>query len=204
MACAKLNDTRLQLNDTQGQLNETQRQLNYTQIQLRNTQEKVNALDSPSLIQISGVHTWKICGFKEVMKQAKSGEQTQIKSPPFYDHGYKFGLTLQPNDPGFNKTFVTVYFFVMKGEYDAILSWPLPDKKVTFTFIDQQEDTRQRENKVKFVILPDKRYKDFFRRVENNENQGPVGCRIITHDELSGRRFVVDDTIFIQVKIDPA
>ena len=219
MACAKLNDTRiqltntqrqlndtqLQLNNTQGQLNETQRQLNDTQIQLRNTQEKVNALDSPSLIQISGVHTWKIYGFKEHMKQAKSWEKTEIDSPAFYDHGYKFGLTLELIDIlSLTTEFVSVHLSLMKGEYDAVLFWPLPSKKFTITLIDQQEDPMQRENVVTSFKSHNKRYKDCFRRVENDEDQPRVGRRLISHDNLKKRRYVFDDTIFIQIQIEPA
>ena len=204
MTCAKLTDTRLQLSETQGQLNETQRQLNYTQIQLRNTQEKVNALDSPSLIQISGVHTWKICGFEEHMKRAERWEKTLINSLPFFDHGYKFGLTLGPNITFLGTKYVSVKFFLMKGEYDVVLSWPLPNKKITVSLIDQREDPRQRENAVRSFESHDQRYKGCFRRVENDGNQSSVGRVLLTHDDLKERRYIVDDTIFIQIQIDPA
>ena len=194
LACAKLNDTRIQLRDTQHQLNDTQ-------LQLRSTQEKVNALESPGLIQISGVHTWKICGFKEIMRQAKSGEKTEIDSPPFYDHGYKFGLTLEPDDI----IFVFVHFFVMKGEYDAILSWPLPTKNVTITLIDQQ-DPRKRKNVVLSFTSDNELLNPCFRRVENDgdKHMDPVGIPLISQDDITERCYVVDDTIFIQVHIEPA
>ena len=191
MACAKLNETQIELINTQ--------------IQLRNTQEKVDALESPSLMQISGVHTWRICGLEKVMKQAKSGKKPLINSPPFFDHGYKFGLTLEPNDWSVVLTkCVSVRFFLMKGEYDAVLFWPLPSKKFTITLIDQQEDPRQRENVVTSFKSHEKRYKDCFRRVENDENQRRVGGSLISHDNLKKRRYVFDDTIFIQIHIEPA
>ena len=211
MACAKLNETQLQLtntqlqlNNTQGQLNDTRRQLNDTQIQLRNTQEKVNVLESPSLMKISGVHTWKICGFEEHMKPAESGNKTLIKSPPFFDHGYKFGLTLRPNDTIFRIKCVSVSFFLMKGEYDAVLSWPLPNKKITITLIDQQEDPRQRENIIRSFESHEELHKESFRRVENDENQSSEDLFLISQDRMTKRRYVVDDTIFIQIQIDPA
>ena len=198
LTCAKLNDTRIQLRDTQHQLNDTQ-------LQLRSTQEKVNALESPSLMQINGIHTWKICGFKEMTKQAESGNKTEINSPPFYDHGYKFGLTLEPNDTLFTDTFVSVIFFVMKGEYDAILSWPLPTKKVTITLIDQQ-DPRKRKNVVVSFTSDNRLFKPCFRRVENDgdKHMDPVGIALIPQDDQTERCYVVDDTIFIQVHIEPA
>ena len=38
-----------------------------------------------------------------------------------------------------------MFIVVKRGDYDAILPWPLK-KKVTFTLIDQQEDPNQKEN----------------------------------------------------------
>ena len=188
-----------------------------TQLQLRNTQleckeikrkleEKVNALESPSMMQISGVYTWKICGFEEIMGQAKSGKKTEINSPPFNDHGYKFGIVLQPNKTLFfsGDTCVFVRFFLMKGEYDAVLSWPLPNTKVTITLIDQQEDPRQRVNVDRSFTTQDVRFKNCFRRVENDGNKYPADLLIITLDNITERRYIVDDTIFIQVHIAPA
>ena len=58
------------------------------------------------------------------MKQVKSGEKTQINSPSFYDHGYKFGLALIPNNIFLGPEFVIVYCFLMKSEYVPVLSWP--------------------------------------------------------------------------------
>ena len=200
----QLNDTRRQLNDTRRQLNDTRRQLSDTQIQLSNTQEKVNALECPSLIQISGIHNWKICGFKEHMRQTESGEKKEVDSPPFYDYGYKFGLTLQLNDTFLLTECVSVSFFLLKGEYDAVLSWPLPNKKFTITLIDQQEEPRQKKNVVRSFESHDTRYKDCFRRVENDGNERPVSRFLLSHDDITERRYVVDDTIFIQIQIHPA
>ena len=207
MACAKLNDARIQLINIQSQLNDTQLQLSNIQQECKENKrklEEVSARESPSLLQISGVHTWKICGFMEKMKQAKSTEQTQIKSPPFYDHGYKFRLTLGLSRKTLSlPSFVTAYFFVMKGEYDALLSWPLPNKKVTITLIDQQEDPRQRENRVITFASPYSLFENF-KRVENDGSKSLLDNFFMMPDDLHKRRYVVDDTVFIQIKIDPA
>ena len=204
----QLNDSQLQLTDAQRQLNDTQRQLSNTQQEFKETktklEEKVSALESPSLIQISGILTWKICGVEEKMKQATSGEKTDINSPPFYDHGYKFGLTLEFNNTFLLIKFVSVRFFLMKGEYDAVLSWPLPNKKVTITWIDQQEDPRKRKSAVALFELNETVQKDCLKRVENDGNQRPVSRFLLSHGNITERRYVVDDTIFIQIQIDPA
>ena len=41
----------------------------------------------------------------------------------------------------------------MKGEYDAMLTWPF-HKKVTMTLIDQQEKAKDRENKLCLLLTP--------------------------------------------------
>ena len=180
LACGKLKDTRIQLNDTQRQLRNTQQECKETK---RKLEEKVNALENPSMVQISGVYTWKICGFEEIMRQAKSRKKTEINSPPFYDHGYKFGIVLQPKKTH-GETCVFVTFFLMKREYDAVLSWPLSYKKLTIKLIDQQEDPRQRVNVDRSFTTQDVRFKNCFRRVENDGNKHPAYLLLITLDNI--------------------
>ena len=186
-----MRDLQLQLYNTQQECKENKRKL-----------EEVSARESPSLMQISEAHTWKICGFEEKMKQAKTGEKTQIKSPPFYDHGYKFGLILGLQGTLFGPTLVSVYCFLMKGEYDAVLSWPILNKKVTITLIDQQEDPRQRENKVTFFDSHKEPFANCFTRLESDGHRTIKGRPLLKHDDLNKRRYVVDDTIFIEIQID--
>ena len=138
------------------------------------------------------------------MKQAESGKKKEVDSPPFYDHGYKFGLTLALNDTLLFTKFVSVRLFLMKGEYDGVLSWPLPNKKITITWIDQQEDSRQSISAVAFFELHETLQKDYLRRVENDGNQRSVSRLLLSHDDITKRCYVVDDTIFIQIQIDPA
>ena len=93
-----------------------------------------------------------------------------------------------------------MYFILMKGEYDAILPWPF-NKKVTFTLIDQQQNQNDRKNIVWFIPAnPDNSlWKQKPVSDENQENW--LGS--VSLGKLKERRFIVDDTIFIQVKIDP-
>jgi len=167
-------------------------------VKLRKLEEKVNTLETRQM-QIPGVHTWKITGFSEVMKRAKSGEQTEIFSAPFYEHGYKFRLSLVPNGQSSGKdTHVSIYFVLMKGEYDALLSWPFGEE-VMFTLIDQQEDPNDRES-ISCTAYAKKDENCFMRPVKN-VNKGCGFPRFVSHDELKGRQYIVDDTVFIQIKV---
>ena len=184
--------TQIQLKSTQEELKGTKRKL----------EEKVNTLEN-RLMQFPGVHTWKITDFSEVLQQAKSGEQTEIKSDPYYDRGYNFRLSLYPNGCSHGeKTHVSIFFCIMKGEYDAILSWPFY-KKVTFTLVDQQEDPNNRENITYSFTADNKTFKNSFIRPVKDELLGIGNPTFVSHDKLKQRCYIVDDTIFIQVEVAP-
>ena len=86
----------------------------------------------------------------------------------------------------------------MKGQYDAILPWPF-NRKIKFTLIDQQEDLDQRENVVK-LVTPNNDPK-CYARPKNKQNIGHGLPSFISHTQLESRRYVVDDTFFIQVEV---
>ena len=86
----------------------------------------------------------------------------------------------------------------MKGKYDAIVTWPF-QKKVTFTLIDQQEKSKDRKNIVNSFITESKR--ESFKRPVKEENVGSGFAKFVSHKELEKRRYIVDDTIFIQLRI---
>ena len=207
LACVKLHNTEIQLNNIQEELRETTRKLeqkiNSSQEDLRETtrklDEKFNDLDNTRLMQCPDVHTWKITGFSEALRQAKTGEEEEMESVPFYNCGYKFKISLNPNGHGSGKnTHLSIFFHLMKGEYDAILPWPF-NKKVTFMLIDQQEDPNERKNVV-MTLTTDPKQMHCWMRPETDISNGR-GFNLIPHYKLKERRYIVDDTLFIQVKI---
>ena len=150
----------------------------------------------------STLFTWRIQNFDQSLQAAKEGSKEQLNSEPFYTspHKYKVKMSLQPNGSGAEKnTHLSVFITIMKGEYDAILPWPfLP--QVTFTLIDQQEDTSQRENVVT-SFKPDPTVKSFARPV-SDQNEGLGYSTFVSRGQLETRRYVVDNTIFLQVKVE--
>ena len=109
-------------------------------------------------------------------------------------------IQLYPNGYGAAKnTHLSSYVTIMKGEFDAILPWPfLPE--ITFTLIDQQEDTSQRENVVRsFKANPTG---EIFARPVGDENVGRGFHTFVSHEKLQTRRYIVDNTIFLQVKVE--
>ena len=145
--------------------------------------------------------TWKIKNFENVLTLAKSGSKIEIESKPFYMYGYKLKLLLYPNGniDGQN-THLSLYVTVMKGEYDAILAWPLLQKKFTLTLIDQQENPAERKNVI-FEFTADPTHVESFAKPITNENAGRGYQKFVSHEQLRTRRFLVDDIIFIQIQV---
>ena len=181
LACVKLGDTQKKLEETTKKL-----------------VERVDALEK-DMHSKEGCEsfTWRIDGFSEVLRKAKSGQETFIESSPFYRSGYKFKIGIYPNgfDSGKN-THLTVYLVIMKGEYDATLTWPF-DKKFTFTLIDQQENEHDRENIVESTTS-DPKVSNSFGRPVKEKNIGWGFSEFVSHAKLQKRRYIVDDTIFVQ------
>ena len=145
--------------------------------------------------------TWKITNFGEALrKAAKSGWNTLVDSPPFYACGYKCSLNLIPNGSKSGEhTHLSIYIRILKGENDAILTWPF-QKKVQVRLIDQQENANDRKD----IVMSFSAHNDSecFGKPVNDENQ--FGCgfpQFVSHENLLERRYVVDDAVFFQVRI---
>ena len=146
----------------------------------------------------NGVLVWKISNFALKQQDATSGRQTSFFSPCFYTsfHGYKLCARIYLNGDGMGKgTHISLFFAVMRGEYDAILRWPFR-QKVTFMLLDQDN--------VEHVIdafRPDPNSSSFQRpRRETNIASGcPTFCSI---EELNNHAYVRDDTMFFKIIVD--
>ena len=89
----------------------------------------------------------------------------------------------------------------MKGEHDAILPWPF-HKKLTLTLIEQLENPAERKNVISEFTTNPKHVKSFA-KPNTAENIGRGYHEFVSHKGLKTRRFVVDDVLFIQVKVGP-
>ena len=145
-----------------------------------------------------GVLLWKISEFSKKRQDAVSGHQPSYYSPYFLTsrYGYKMCARIYLNGDGMGKgTHISVFFVVMRGEYDALLRWPFR-QKVTFMLLDQ--------NNVEHVIdafRPDPNSSSFQRpRRETNIASGcPTFCPL---SELNNHAYVRDDTMFLKVIVD--
>ena len=185
----------LQLDLTEFKLNKAEHKLNDTQEKLETARKQVEKLD-----QRFG---WKIENFSNLLRQAKTGETLFFSSNPFCGTescGYKLKVRIDPNGFGSGKnTHLSVHIYVMKGKYDAILPWPFK-KKVTITLIDQQEDLNKRENVI-MSFIPGNSPQSFARPTQEENSAGYGYPEFISHEKLHSRRYLVDDTLFLQTEI---
>ena len=145
-----------------------------------------------------GILLWKISDYARRKNDAISGNQTSIYSPCFYTsrHGYKMCARLYLHGDGMGKgTHLSLFFVVMRGEYDMLLRWPFR-QKVTMMLLDQDN--------VEHVIdafRPDPTSSSFQRpRRETNIASGcPMFCPL---SELNNHAYVRDDTMFLKIIVD--
>ena len=215
----QLLNTHIKLDKTQGQLENTQAQLTDTQETTRDLVKKVDELQrqlkermnekqvneaiESKVMQMKKAKSfmWKIQNFSEVLRKAKEfgGFHSILKSDPFYTEscGYKMQLLLYPNgDASGVNTHISVFHCVIKGEYDALLSWPL-STAVKITLIDQPRNFfHQDPVDLCFTHKVNE-------RPNENSNCSLGSPQFVSHEKLKTRRYLVDDTLFLRVVIGP-
>ena len=141
---------------------------------------------------------WKITEFARKRNEAVSGQQVSFFSPCFYTsrYGYKMCARIYLNGDGMGRgTHISVFFVVLRGQYDAILRWPFR-QKVTFMLFDQDNVQHVIE-----AFRPDPNSPSFQRpRRETNIASGcPMFCSLT---ELNNHAYVRDDTMFLKIIVD--
>ena len=151
-------------------------------------------------------YTWKINDFRKNLDLGKHLYfDNELHSEPFYTHknGYKLKLKLYPNGYGAGKgTHVSVFMVIMRGEYDAILTWPF-NWKYKFTLLDQKPDQAMRKNIDGGWLNPDTS-RASFQRPTTDENRGYVLPKLLSQETLKTENYVVDGADFIKFEwVDP-
>ena len=145
-----------------------------------------------------GTMVWKIPQFSQRMEDARTGKYTSIFSLPFYSsrYGYKMCLRLYILGDGIGKgTHMSLFFVVMKGEFDNILQWPFTHK-VTFKLINQCGG-----RDIVDIFQPDP-LSSSFQKPKSDMNVASGCPRFVSLNELMQGGFIVEDTVFIKVKVD--
>ena len=149
-------------------------------------------------VNYDGTMIWKIPQFAQRMADAQSGKYASIFSLPFYTsrYGHKLCLRLYILGDGIGKgTHMSLFFVVMRGEFDNILQWPFTHK-VTFRLLNQGAG-----QDVVDSFLPDPMSSSFKKPKTDMNVASGCPCFVSISDVKSGG-FIADDTIFIKVKVD--
>ena len=154
-----------------------------------------------SLIENSnydGTMVWKIPQFSQRMSDAHSGKYTSIFSLPFYTsrYGYKMCLRLYILGDGIGKNnYISLFFVIMRGEFDNILQWPFTHK-VTFRLVNQNG------NRDVIDTFQPEPTSSSFRKPKSDMNIASGCPQFISHADLKSKGFVTDDTIFIKCEVE--
>ncbi|XP_068011938.1 TNF receptor-associated factor 1 isoform X1 [Melanerpes formicivorus] len=147
-----------------------------------------------------GVFLWKITEVGRKLQDSVTGRTVSLYSPAFYTakYGYKVCLRVYLNGDGTGKgTHMSLFFVVMKGDYDALLPWPFRHK-VTFMLLDQNN----REHIID-AFRPDLTSASFQRPV--NEMNVASGCPMfLPLSKLQSPKYayVKEDTLFLKCIIE--
>jgi TNF receptor-associated factor 2/TNF receptor-associated factor 3 len=107
---------------------------------------KVNVSELELQLQASlasthnGSFLWRIPEVARRRRDAIDERITSIYSPPFYSgrNGYKMCIRAYLNGDGIGyKTHFSVFFVLMRGEFDPLLKWPF-EYKVSLILVDQE------------------------------------------------------------------
>ncbi|CAF1187136.1 unnamed protein product, partial [Didymodactylos carnosus] len=168
------------------------------QQELSSIKEKIDSMEFRSF---DGTLTWKVSDVSEKMADAQSERQTSIYSPAFYSSptGYKMRVRLYLHGDGnARRTHMSLFFVLMRGDYDSILKWPF-NFKVTFCLYDQSGQNRH----VIDSFRPDTKSNSFQRpRSDMNIASGIPKFFPLPMIQQDGNNYVRDDTMFIKVIVD--
>ena len=146
----------------------------------------------------NGTLLWKIDGFQRKRQDAINGVKTALYSHPFYSaqYGYKMCAKIYMNGDGVGKgSHLSLFLVVMRGDYDALQTWPF-QKKVTMMLLDQSNG--------------DHMIKAFHSDLKSSSFQCPMSDMNIPFgfplfmplDSLNTCQFIQDDIMFIKIIVE--
>ena len=146
----------------------------------------------------NGSFLWRIPDISRRRRDAIEERITSIYSPPFYTgrNGYKMCIRAYLNGDGMGyKTHFSLFFVVMKGEFDALMKWPF-DYKVSLILVDQNH----RKHIVQtFKPTPES---SSFQRPTSDMNVASGCPQFAKLSVLDDDAYVKDDVLFVKCIVD--
>ncbi|XP_063297522.1 TNF receptor-associated factor 5 [Pelobates fuscus] len=187
------------LDNLESQSGKHDMQINIQKTQLNINEERFKLLEGSSY---NGRLIWKITDYERKKKEAIEGRIVSIYSHHFYTSrcGYRLCARAYLNGDGSGKGgYLSLYFVVMKGEFDSLLPWPFK-QKVTMMLLDQSG----KRNHIVDVFKADPNSSSF-KRPEGEMNIASGCPRFVSHPQLENPKngcYLKDNTLFIKVAVD--
>ncbi|XP_074078701.1 TNF receptor-associated factor 5 [Macrotis lagotis] len=182
----------------EGQTNRHDAHINVHKAQLNKNEERFKMLEGTCY---NGKLIWKVMDYKMKKREATEGRTVSIFSQPFYTSrcGYRLCARAYLNGDGSGKgTHLSLYFVVMKGEFDSLLQWPFK-QRVTMMLLDQSG----KKNHITEIFKADPNSSSFKR--PDGEMNIASGCpRFVAHSTLENPKntYIKEDTLFMKVVVD--
>ncbi|XP_069464618.1 TNF receptor-associated factor 5 [Ambystoma mexicanum] len=166
--------------------------------QLSSNEERFKVLEGTCY---NGKLIWKILEYKKKKREASEGRIPSIFSQPFYTSrcGYRLCARAYLNGDGSGKgEYMSLYFVVMRGEFDSLLQWPFR-QKVTLILLDQSGKRNHIVNV--FKASPNS---SSFKRPEGEMNIASGFPRFVSHVVLENatNSYIKEDALFIKIIVD--
>ncbi|XP_041353713.1 TNF receptor-associated factor 3-like [Gigantopelta aegis] len=151
-----------------------------------------------------GVLVWKIKDYMRQKQEAINGRTLSLYSQPFYtsQYGYKMCAQVYLNGDRKGKSMhISLFFVLMRGEYDALMPWPF-QRKVTLYLLDQAR-RGPHMNDLSEHFHPDPN-SSIFKQPTLMMNIALNCPLVVTHlvVENPHNNYLKDDTIIIKVVVE--
>ena len=176
----------------------------YEDLERQVTMLKVHVSEMELQLQASlastynGSFMWRIPDLAKRKRDAIDGRITSLYSPPFYTarNGYKMCIRVYLNGDGMgHKTHLSLFFVLMKGEFDALFKWPF-ESKVSLILVDQNHHKHLVQ-----TFKPTPESSSFQRPISDmNVASGcPQFCKLSVLDD---ENYTKNDVVFIKCIVD--
>ena len=143
----------------------------------------------------------KIENYNKQLEEAKTTEKS-ICSNPHIICGFKMRLMVYLNGNGTAKrTHMSVFFQLMKGEFDDCLEWPF-NKLISLVLIDP--DHKDKCHKL-LLYDPQKKFDKkmtYYGKPDTVVNPPWGFAEFVTHEKLHADGFIKNDTLYIRTVIE--
>ena len=147
----------------------------------------------------NGTLVLKIPDIRRRYQDAVEQRTISLYSPPFYTspHGYRMCIRTYLNGDGIGKgTHLSVFFVIMRSEYDNLLNWPFK-QSVRFTLVNQKNS----EASITKAFVSDLKSPSF-QKPDNDMNVASGFPKFAHQSVLQDENFILGNVIYVKCQVD--